>query len=110
VDDHLKPTFDKPFRSSKRTWNGVVLHVDRFGNLITSFLIDDFSELKTRSFIMTVGTRQLDQFAATYAEIDPGDFRLIVGSSGYVEVATNQGSAARLTGCGPGAPCELTFY
>jgi hypothetical protein len=35
---------------------------------------------------------------------------VIVGSSGYLEVASNQGSAARILGCGSGAPCELTMF
>jgi S-adenosylmethionine hydrolase len=33
-----------------------------------------------------------------------------VGSSGYLEVATNQGSAAKILGCGAGSQVELTIY
>ncbi len=46
----------------------------------------------------------------TYAEVEPGEPFVIVGSSGYLEVAANQASAARILGCGTGAPCELTMY
>ena len=48
------------------------------------------------------------RLAQAYAEVDPGEPFVIVGSSGYLEVAANQGSAARLLGCATGAPCELT--
>jgi len=33
-----------------------------------------------------------------------------VGSSGYLEVATNQGSVAKALGCGAGSPVELVIY
>jgi S-adenosylmethionine hydrolase len=32
-----------------------------------------------------------------------------VGSSGYLEVAVNEGSAAKVLGCASGSPVELTF-
>ncbi len=43
----------------------------------------------------------------SYGDGDPGELMLIEGSSGYLEVATNQGSAAKKLGCGAGAPIEL---
>jgi S-adenosylmethionine hydrolase len=35
---------------------------------------------------------------------------VIVGSSGYLEIAANQTSAAKALGCGVGAPVELTVF
>jgi S-adenosylmethionine hydrolase len=59
---------------------------------------------------MVVGPRQIHRLALTYADSEPGEVFVIVGSSGYLEVAANQASAARLLGCGPGAPAELSIF
>ena len=59
---------------------------------------------------MAVGPQKVCRLVRNYAEGELGEPVLIVGSSGYVEVATNQGSAAKLLGCGVGSPAELTIY
>jgi S-adenosyl-L-methionine hydrolase (adenosine-forming) len=110
IDDYLKPAFTEPQRTSKRQWMGTVLHIDRFGNMITNFNIDEFPTVRMKPFEFAVGTQHLTELALTYAEMPVGEPFVIVGSSGYLEVSANQGSAARILGCGAGAPCELTIY
>jgi S-adenosyl-L-methionine hydrolase (adenosine-forming) len=106
IEDHLTSTLDKPQRTAKRVWTGTVLHVDRFGNLITSFHSSQFP-LSGQGFEFVIGPRRIAGLTATYGEAEPGEVVLIEGSSGYYEVSANQASAAKLLGCGPGAPCEL---
>ncbi|HYZ82819.1 MAG TPA: SAM-dependent chlorinase/fluorinase [Bryobacteraceae bacterium] len=108
IDDHLKLALTKPQRTSKRAWTGTVLKVDRFGNLITNFHVDEFPAILTSPFDLYVGVRHIDQLALTFADIL--DVAAVIGSSGYIEIATNQRSAASLLGCGIGAPVELTLY
>jgi S-adenosylmethionine hydrolase len=91
-------------------WCGTVLHTDRFGNLITNFHVDQFPDVRTRPFSMAMGPRQIHRLALTYADSEPGEVFVIVGSSGYLEIAANQASAAKFLGCGTGAPAELTFF
>ena len=110
IDDHLRPAFLDPQRTAKRAWVGTILHIDRFGNLITNFHLDQFGDVKLRPFEVNVGTRQLTRLALTYAEVEEGEPFVILGSSGYYEIAVNQGSAAKLLGCGVGAPCELMVF
>ena len=107
IQDHLRPNFEKPVRTGKRYWTGCVLRVDHFGNLITNFRLEDFPELAVRPFQMTVGMLTVNRLAANYAEAGAGELALIPGSSGYLEVATRQGSAAALLKCGAEAPVEL---
>ena len=109
IQDHLKIAFYKPQRTARRVWSGTVLHVDRFGNLITNFQIDEFADVRTRPFEMIIGPQRLRRLALNYADSEPGEAFVIVGSSGYLEIAANQASAAKLLGCGPGAPADLTF-
>jgi S-adenosyl-L-methionine hydrolase (adenosine-forming) len=110
VQDHLRLSFDKIQRTGKRSWTGAVLRVDRFGNLITNLHIDDFPSITTRPFELNLGLEKLTRLAVTFAEGNPGEPTVLVGSSGYLEVAANQASAAKTLGCGVGSPVELTLF
>lgn len=110
IDDHLRLTFDQPSRTGKRVWTGSVLKIDRFGNIITNLHIDAFPEVNTRPFELNVGLQMVTRLALTFTECEPGELFAVVGSSGYLEVATKEGSAAKMLGCGAGAPVELTIY
>ncbi len=110
IEDHLRLSLEKPNRTGKRTWTGTVLKVDRFGNLITNLHIDEFPQITARPFDLNVGLEKINRLALTFTECNPGEAFAIVGSSGYIEVATNQGSAAKALGCGAGSPVELALY
>jgi S-adenosylmethionine hydrolase len=110
ITDYLRPASVKPQRSGKRTWHGRILKIDRFGNMVTNFPIDEFPSLVRADFTMAVGPRETSILARTYAETSPGELFAIVGSSGFVELSVSQGSAAKLTGCGVGGPAELTIW
>jgi S-adenosylmethionine hydrolase len=97
-----------PERTGKRIWNGAILKIDRFGNIITNFRAEELPDLMLQSFEMQVGFQKIDSMARSYADAKD-EFFAIVGSSGYVEVSSNQQSAAKLLGVGIGAPVELTL-
>ena len=107
VNDYVRSFSLKPQQIGRHTWTGVVLKVDRFGNLITNLHIDHFAGVKTRPFELRVGVERIHRLALTYAETAIGDVFAIVGSSGYIEVAANQASASQIVGCGAGVPVEL---
>jgi S-adenosylmethionine hydrolase len=110
IDDYLRPAFQKPQRSGKRTWTGRILKIDRFGNIVTNFQMADFPHLEKQNFAMRLGPREIEILVHNYAESSPGEIFLIVGSSGYLEVSVNQGSAAKAIGCEAGAPAELMIW
>jgi S-adenosylmethionine hydrolase len=110
IADPLRLQLDRPTRTGKRVWTGTVLKVDRFGNLITNLHVDDFPQVATRPFELNVGLEKIERLARTFSECAPGEAFAIVGSSGYIEVAVNQGSAARSLGCAAGSPVELALY
>ncbi len=109
IRDYVQLGVLKPQRVGKRVWSGTVIRVDRFGNLITNLHVDEFGDIRKRSFELSVGLRRVGRLCSTYAEAGAEEFFAIVGSSGYIEVSLNQGSAAKQMGCGAGAPVELTF-
>ena len=110
IDDYIQLTFHRPTKTGKSAWTGSVLKVDRFGNLITNLHLDDLPNLQVRPFRLLAGRQPVTRLALTFTECSPGELFVIVGSSGYLEVATNQASAAKQLGCGAGAPIELTIY
>ncbi|MDE0627175.1 MAG: SAM-dependent chlorinase/fluorinase [Bryobacterales bacterium] len=91
--EDVGPSMAEPIRLPPVTVTadiGAVLHVDRFGNIVTSFRpqnLTDGSGLEVAGRV--VGLR-----ADSYADAPQGEPFLILGSSGYVEISLNQGSAA----------------
>jgi S-adenosylmethionine hydrolase len=110
IHDHVRLDFFRPRRTGKRVWTGLVLHADRFGNLVTNFRVDEFPGVTTRPFELNVGLEKLSRLAGNFAAVEPGELAVMVGSSGYLEVVANQSSAAKRLGCGAGAPVELVLY
>jgi S-adenosyl-L-methionine hydrolase (adenosine-forming) len=71
--------------------HGVVVHVDRFGNLVSNIGQAAVGRLGR----VSVGGRTC-RLRHTYADVDPGELVAVVGSRGFVEVAVRDGSAAAL--------------
>jgi S-adenosyl-L-methionine hydrolase (adenosine-forming) len=109
IQDAVHNVVSKPTLLRPQHWNGVVLHADRFGNLITNFHVNQFADLAERPIQLRVGLETITWLKETYAEAAIGELFAIVGSSGYVEVVINQGSAAKLLGIGTGSPVELIY-
>ena len=99
-------------RSGKTTWTGRILKIDHFGNVITSFRAEEFSNdefpnLEGRDFSLLAGGHRIETMARNYAEAPPGELVVMVGSGGYLEIAMNQDSAGRRIACQAGGPVEL---
>jgi S-adenosylmethionine hydrolase len=89
-------------RCSSTEIDGEVLHVDRFGNLITNIDADSLATL-TEPLVVTLGGRSIAGLVGTYAEAPPDALCALVGSSDRLEVAVRGGSAADVVGAGRGA-------
>jgi hypothetical protein len=82
---------------------GRVVHVDRFGNLVT-----DIGEAgAARIGALEVGGRRIDRAARTYGEVPAGEPFFYVGSFETVEVAVSGGDAAHALGVERGAPVTV---
>lgn len=99
-----------PLRTGKRFWTGEVIHIDRFGNLITNLVPLDMPELGPRRTVLKIGYEVIDGIAPSYSAVAPGTVVAVVGSGGTIEIAVNQGHAARKLGVGIGSPVELELY
>ena len=84
---------------TKTTIAGSVIWVDRFGNLITNLTSDMLESFgMNNGFVISAGKAELSELNSAYAESEEGECLAIIGSSGYVEISVNQGSAARILG------------
>ncbi|HEX9981631.1 MAG TPA: SAM-dependent chlorinase/fluorinase [Thermoanaerobaculia bacterium] len=67
---------------------GTVVHIDRFGNVITDV------EPPSAPYALTAGALTIDRIETSYAEAAPGPF-LIAGSGGTVEISVSNANAAK---------------
>lgn len=103
IGDYVRPPFERPRKTGTRTWTGQILKIDRFGNAITNFQVDEFPSMEQ----LTIGRAKLRRLVGSYAEARAGELVAISGSGGYVEVSMNQGSAAEKLGCAAGDACQI---
>jgi S-adenosylmethionine hydrolase len=76
---------------------GLVIHVDRFGNLVTNLPGD-----RVEGPSVEIGGAQAVR-AVTYADVESGRLVAYTGSAGYLAVAVRDGAAAALLDAGRGA-------
>lgn len=90
---------------------GVVLQVDRFGNVITSVHDRELRDLLGSApelVEFSAGRRRIGRRCRTYAEAPAGELVYLEGSSGYYEIAISEASAARVLGLKVGDPVQVT--
>jgi S-adenosylmethionine hydrolase len=89
---------------------GWVVHVDRFGNCITNISEALLTERRAdRPMKCFVGSAILNHLHPTYGHVDAGEPLLLIGSSGYLEIAVNAGNAADLLSIRKGDPVNVLF-
>ncbi|HKV12136.1 MAG TPA: SAM-dependent chlorinase/fluorinase [Thermoanaerobaculia bacterium] len=85
---------------------GRVVHVDRYGNLVTDIPAGWLPGAPCR---FSVGPRSTTLFATHYAEIPPGEPAALPGSLGTIELSLNGDGLARRWGVERGARAEVTW-
>lgn len=79
---------------------GAVVHVDRFGNLVTSIHDQSVAALGPDPMIRIAG--RVVPLVGTYGELPPEGAGALIGSSGRLEIAVREGDAAAILKAGPG--------
>ena len=89
---------------------GWVVHVDHFGNCITNISREVFQRrVAGRQTKCYVGNTILSGLQSTYTDKAAGEPVLLFGSGEVLEVAVNQGNAARLLHIRRGMPVNIVF-
>ncbi len=110
IFDALQLAVAEPKKLDAHSWDGAVIWVDHFGNLITNFHLPEFEKIRTSAFEVQIGNEKIHRLALHYAECPPGQLFVIEGSSGYLEICINQTSAALQLGIGTGTPVKLLLH
>lgn len=110
IEDYVKLTVPKAQGQDGKNWKGMVLKIDRFGNVITNISAEDCPDLfaeTTPAFKITAGDKEISKLAQNYAEGAANEVFALLGSSGYLEIASNRGGAAKILGLKRGAEINL---
>jgi len=90
---------------------GHVIHIDKFGNLITDIKQELFnSVILSRRFSIKVGGIRLERISRSYAEVSAGEPLAIFDSFGNLEIAVNRGSATEKLEVRKGDSIEIIIY
>jgi hypothetical protein len=87
---------------------GAVVHVDRFGNLMTNITRATLDAFRHQPLSVTVAEMTTVPLRATYADVDPGQLVALWSSWDTIEIARRDGSAATHLGIGRGATVVVT--
>ncbi len=104
ISDPVRLDLAGPALRPDRSIEGHVVHVDRFGNLITDIPAGWIAEGQWRCCVAGVVISGPDK---AYADVSPGALVMLVGSSGTVEIAERNGNAAGRLGVKAGEPVSL---
>jgi len=112
VTDFVRFSAPKAKLVNETTLRGVVLKVDRFGNLVTNITPQDAPMLFTENasgFKIVIGKREITEIKSAYALGAPGEVFGILGSMGYLEIAANRGAATQILGVGKGSDVNVVL-
>jgi S-adenosylmethionine hydrolase len=82
----------KPQKNSVNKIEAEIIHIDRFGNLITNLKEKDLPE----KFLLEISTKRISKLQNFFAEAETGEVFMILGSAGFLEIVAFQDSAANL--------------
>jgi S-adenosylmethionine hydrolase len=87
----------RPVALSEKRIRGHVIHIDRFGNIITNLTEKDLPEDKIRAGArVRVGRHEATRLLTHFAEANQNELFAYFGSAGFLELAIPRQSAAKL--------------
>jgi len=97
IGDYLTPAFSKPALKNE-TWQGEIVQVDDFGNIITNITSRDLQKIGAKpGSLLSIRLRNKPwdiRFCRTYGDAVAKNSVALVGSHGFLEIAVNQGNAS----------------
>jgi S-adenosylmethionine hydrolase len=113
ITDYFKLTLPKPRLMPPKALRGVAFHIDRFGNIISNISSEDIKkakeEYKSEKFKIIIGKFEINSLKNTYCEGNKGELIALIGSSGFLEVASYQGDASFIANACRGTEITLIF-
>jgi len=92
----------EPFQDAMGNMIGCIVHIDRFGNLITNFTKNT---VPARGAAVEIRNQRISSMSNYYAE--GSGLMAVIGGSEYLEISFKDGSAATILGARVGDPLKL---
>jgi S-adenosyl-L-methionine hydrolase (adenosine-forming) len=106
VSDPVRFNTPAPVVSGKQI-KGSVIHVDRFGNLITNITGAELTEQYLLAARIKVGRHDVARVLKNFSEANPKELFAYFGSAGFLEIGLPKQSAARMTEARRGTEVEV---
>ena len=114
VMDYVRLPLPELVQPDDSTLKGAIIHIDRFGNLITNIHRSTFEKMLRKSsgkkFILRIGGEEVVKLIETYAEGKKGELFVLFNSFGLLEVTSYLESAARLLKLRRGDEVVIKFF
>jgi S-adenosylmethionine hydrolase len=99
IKDPIKPSYTKP-KTTNKTIEGEVIHIDDFGNIITNITTKNLQEIgitEGETINVKIGEKTMKlKLCKSYAEVPQNQPLTIIGSGETLEISINQGNAANM--------------
>jgi S-adenosyl-L-methionine hydrolase (adenosine-forming) len=112
ISDYVRLQLPQVERIGDNSLRGEVIKVDKFGNLITNFDESEAPELfesDSPTVNILIAGLAITRRYSSYAESAGDEIFAIIGSSGYLEIAAKQASAAEKLAAGVGTPVGVVL-
>jgi len=105
INDFIKFKNIRPKYISVNLLESEILHIDRFGNLITNLKREDVEN----DFTIEINGKIIEKYCDYYAEAETDEIFTIFGSAGYLEIVSYQNSAQDLLKVKTGEKIKVKF-
>lgn len=112
ISDPVRLAVPKVERAGANSLQGVIIKVDKFGNLISNIGVGEFPALAGDALqpgTVLIGGETIRHIRRSYSEGGEDEVFAIVGSSGYLEIAARQASAAEKLAASVGTPVGVVW-
>ena len=110
VTDYVRLDTPTPKAVAPTMMKGAIIHIDRFGNLVTNFTTEQLSpERISGGARLRINGQEIHSIMTHYAEAPPKQPFAYFGSQGFVEIGVPKGSAARTLEARRGMEVDLAF-
>ena len=110
VTDYARFTSVRPTRENDALIKGVAIKVDKFGNVVTNIAPGDVPQVFGQDpppFRIRINGHEITRLCQSFAAGEPSELFAVVGSSGFIEICTTRGSAAKALKVNRGAEVEV---
>lgn len=108
-DEALQDVSELPPTRSDDQILGLVRWIDGFGNLITNIPMAEIAGWPLDELHINIGGARIRGISRIYSQYAPQQVLALIGSSGYLEIAVNQGNASSQLQLGVGAQIQVAL-